>query len=172
MKIYMGYTQFEKKNTKIFLKKRKRGSTINLPLNKMDKIANKIAFMPNFIHSMDSTNVQLLIQNLLMKNEFINLFTIHDCFASTPETMRLLNFEVRKAFAMMYFDQNYIYTMHRNFLNQIISQTTIYEENEDKESIALDLQQIESSDTAKNDKLFILVGKKKVSIPKIPFNVD
>ena len=172
MKIYMGYTQFEKKNTKIFLKKRKRGCTINLPLNKMDKIANKIAFMPNFIHSMDSTNVQLLIQNLLMKNEFINLFTIHDCFASTPETMRLLNFEVRKAFAMMYFDQNYIYTMHRNFLNQIISQTTIYEENEDKESIALDLQQIESSDTAKNDKLFILVGKKKVSIPKIPFNVD
>nr|QWO71442.1 RNA polymerase [Termitomyces titanicus] len=171
MKIYMGYNQFEQKNTNVFFKKRKRGSIVNLPINKIDKLANKIAFMPNFIHSMDSANVQLLIKNLIIKNEFINLFTIHDCFASTPETMRLLNFEVRRAFAMIYFDQNYIYIMHRNFLNQIRSHTTIYEDN-GFESIPLDIAQIEKTDTAKNENLFILVDKKRMNIPKIPFNVD
>nr|QWO71439.1 RNA polymerase [Termitomyces sp. DKA64] len=172
MKIYMGYTLFVQKNATVFIKKeKKRGSTVSLPLNKINKLANKIAFLPNFIHSMDSANVQLLIKNLISENRFINLFTIHDCFASTPETMRLLNYEVRRAFTMIYFDQNYIYTMHRNFLAQIISHTTIYMDN-GKEIIPLDLTQIDKIDYTKTANLFILLNNKRVYIPELPFNVD
>jgi DNA-directed RNA polymerase len=95
----------------------------------MDSMSNKIAFMPNFIHSMDSTNIQILIQNYKSKKEEdINLLTIHDCFATTPNYMKELNKEVRLAFLMIYFQGDYIRSVHEHFLNKIYKNTNkIYE---------------------------------------------
>jgi hypothetical protein len=81
---------------------------------------------------MDSANIQLLVRNLKnkYKNKNINLYTIHDCFASTPDFMSILNNEVKIAFIQLYFDSNYIETMHNSFLKQIESFTTIFKECE------------------------------------------
>jgi DNA-directed RNA polymerase len=38
--------------------------TISMPTNEIDKLKMSRSFMPNFIHSLDATNVHLLIKNL------------------------------------------------------------------------------------------------------------
>lgn len=83
----------------------------------LDTIAINSAFMPNLIHSLDSANFHILVNNNnLIKDKInINLFTIHDCFASSPETLDIINIEVRKAFSMMYFNQDYLLKLHESF---------------------------------------------------------
>jgi len=61
MKVRMGYKKRESKPIKSLFSKLRLGS-VSLPLTKMDHISNQISFMPNFIHSMDATNIQLLIK--------------------------------------------------------------------------------------------------------------
>jgi DNA-directed RNA polymerase len=90
--------------------------------------------MPNFIHSMDATNIQLLVNNLIDKypnnniNSNINLYTIHDCFATTHNFMNIINYEVKLAFIKIYFYSDYFDYLHNNFINQIRSYTDIYSE--------------------------------------------
>nr|QWO71435.1 RNA polymerase [Termitomyces sp. DKA64] len=168
MTIQMAYNEFKRKRGKNLFNPKKSNS-VSLPLKKMDKLANKIAFMPNFIHSMDSTNIQLLIKNLLEKKQFINLFTIHDCFATTPDNMKLLNYEVRKAFAMMYFDMNYIKNLHIDFLKQISLITQIYQMDTEGNRFPAD---IENNITLPQN-LFVIInnnGKEVIkNIPDFPF---
>jgi DNA-directed RNA polymerase len=90
---------------------------------------------PNLIHSLDAANIHILIQKILKnknicdmnKEKYINLYTIHDCFASTADTMNIIERLVRESFAELYFaDKTYINIMHENFLIQIKSYTNIF----------------------------------------------
>jgi DNA-directed RNA polymerase len=79
---------------------------ITLPSKKLDKLSIKRSLMPNLIHSLDATNIQLLI-NKLNKDQLI--YTIHDCFASLPNKMINLEEKVKEAFLEIYFtDKNYV----------------------------------------------------------------
>lgn len=109
---------------------------------------------------MDSANIHLLIENLIAENHNINLFTIHDCFASTPNTMKLLNIEVRKAFSMMYFDLDYIKSMHEDFIVQINNYKNIYRESPDDKNKPLPFLRSDFDKLNVNEKLFILNNKK------------
>nr|QWO71438.1 RNA polymerase [Termitomyces sp. T123] len=168
MTIKMAYTELKRKRGKNLFNPKKSNS-VSLPLKKMDKLANKIAFMPNFIHSMDSTNIQLLIKILRENKQNINLFTIHDCFATTPDTMKLLNSEVRKAFAMMYFDLNYIKNLHLDFLKQISLITQIYQKDTEGNRFHYDIR----DNFSLNKNLFFIInnnGKEVIkNIPDFPF---
>ncbi|KAJ1548041.1 hypothetical protein HK096_006527 [Nowakowskiella sp. JEL0078] len=53
------------------------------------------AFSPNFVHSMDASNIYLLVNRL---KEDMPLYTIHDCFASSVDKIELINKEVKEAF--------------------------------------------------------------------------
>ena len=55
--------------------------------------------MPNFIHSLDASNVHLLIKDLY-ETDRILVYTIHDCFASTPNNIELLEGKVKRAFTL------------------------------------------------------------------------
>ena len=55
-----------------------------------------------------------------IKYEF-PLFTIHDCFATTPNNMEQLNQLVKASFSEIYFGKNYLIKMHNSFLDQIKS---------------------------------------------------
>jgi hypothetical protein len=48
--------------------------------------------MPNLIHSLDACNIHLLVNELLEgnKNRILPLYTIQDCFASTPNKIFIL----------------------------------------------------------------------------------
>ena len=64
--------------------------------------------MPNFIHSMDASNIHLLIDLLIYDKYYIQLYTIHDCFASTINNMKYIEKYVKLAFIKLYFEKNYL----------------------------------------------------------------
>jgi len=135
MKISQSYRIFEPYKTKSLYSNIKYNKiTISLPTTNLDLKKNKQAFMPNFIHSMDAANIQLLVNNLIEKypnfniKSNINLYTIHDCFATTPNFMDIINYEVKLAFIKIYFYSNYFDYLHNNFIDQIKSYTDIYSE--------------------------------------------
>jgi DNA-directed RNA polymerase len=75
--------------------------------------------MPNFIHSLDASNVHILLYNLAI-NYTIPVYTVHDCFASTPNKMELLEKEVKEAFIDIYFkDEGFLIKTHNRIITQI-----------------------------------------------------
>ena len=93
--------------------------TIAVPTDKIDKVKILRSFMPNFIHSLDASNVHLLI-NYLSKEDNISFYTIHDCFASTPNKIGILEKTVKRAFIDIYFkDEGYLLKTHKNFIKEI-----------------------------------------------------
>jgi hypothetical protein len=88
----------------------------------------KRSFMPNFIHSLDAANVHLLLDNISKIN--VPIYTIHDCFATTPNNMLTLETLVKKAFIDIYFkDEGYLFKIHKYFVENIISATDFYFED-------------------------------------------
>ena len=86
----------------------------------------------------------------------IPLYTIHDCFATTPNNMELIKNNVTLLFSEMYFSTPYLKILHISLLKQILSYEDIF--GYPLEIIRKDLQ---SKD--KNDKL-IIKDFKKVNI--------
>lgn len=81
--------------------------------------------MPNFIHSLDAANVHLLLLNISETN--LPVYTIHDCFASTPNNMFILEKYVKEAFIEIYFkDDGYLSKLHKHFKEEIISATDTF----------------------------------------------
>ena len=172
MVVKMKYITFESKPVKSMFTKIRKGS-VNLPLpgKRMDIISNKIAFMPNFIHSMDSTNIQILIKNYIDENnDKMNLFTIHDCFATTPNFMSQLNKDIRLAFIMIYFENDYIKSVHENFLKQIYNVTKkfyIKKNNKTEQVKIIDINKISIY-----EEYIIILNKKEYTIPSFPYKLD
>ena len=87
--------------------------------------------MPNFIHSLDASNIHLLISNInkyYTNQPNINLYTIHDCFATDYKNMYIIEILVRISFIELYFNEDYLNTLNLDFIKQIGSCTTIYKE--------------------------------------------
>jgi DNA-directed RNA polymerase len=80
--------------------------------------------MANFIHSLDAANIHLLV-NIIKRerglNKRLNLYTIHDCFASTNNEMTLVEKYVKSAFALLYFKKSYLNELHNSLIAQIKS---------------------------------------------------
>lgn len=94
--------------------------SITVPTGFLNHEQIKTGFMPNFIHSLDASNIHILIKHILtLKLEQTNLYTIHDCFASDYKTIAFIELLVKKSFSDMYFNENYLQIIHKNFLNQI-----------------------------------------------------
>jgi len=93
--------------------------TISIPTNKINKVKMLRSFMPNFIHSLDASNVHLLLHKLI-KNEQIPVYTVHDCFASTANNMSILEHNVKKAFIDIYFsEEGFLLKSHNRIISQI-----------------------------------------------------
>jgi len=70
------------------------------------------AIVPNLVHSMDSANISILVNNIIKNNydynlpeniknidkNYINLLTIHDCFATNANDVEFMLFHVKLAF--------------------------------------------------------------------------
>jgi DNA-directed RNA polymerase len=100
-----------------------RPVTITLPTNKLNLKQIHSSLMPNLIHSLDASNIHLLCEHI--KNKNIELYTIHDCFATTANNMENIENEIKISFIEIYFkDKNYLEKMHENILDQIRSYKT------------------------------------------------
>jgi len=95
---------------------------------------------------------------LLKKN--IPLYTIHDCFATTPNNMKLIKENVTRLFSDMYFSIPYIKIIHISLLKLLLSKEEIFR-------YPIEFIREESSSNEKNDKLIIKDFKKvKVVLSK------
>ena len=96
-------------------------------------------------------DVDLIKIGAFKKN--IPLYTIHDCFATTPNNMELIKNYVTLLFSKMYFSTPYIRILHLSLLEQIMSSDDIY-------GYPLEFIRAETSSNEKNDKLIIKDFKK------------
>jgi DNA-directed RNA polymerase len=109
--------------------------------------------MPNLIHSLDASNIQLFINKV---EKPIPFYTIHDCFASLPNNMKYLEFKVKEAFIEIYFkDINYVVMLHQQLINQIKSAAVVCTDSSGQEYITI------LSDKKKNE-------VKRMIIPQLP----
>lgn len=161
MKINSTVIKFNSIKTKSTILKNRNPITISIPTDKADKVSTINGVSPNLIHSLDAANIHILIQKILKnknicdmnKEKYINLYTIHDCFASTADTMNIIERLVRESFAELYFaDKTYINIMHENFLIQIKSYTNIFTDEI-------------------TGKLYIIINDNKWEIPEIPKSI-
>lgn|ERR1700727_517344 len=139
--------EFKAVETKSQILKSSKPITIRLPINKkLDKSKIHTAFMPNLIHSLDASNIHLLIPKLTDQP----LYTIHDCFATDANNMQNLELFIKEAFIEIYFrDGNYLIGMHNNLVRQILDHAEKYYINDKGENI-------------------VLIDKKEMKIPNLP----
>lgn len=98
--------------------------TIRIPTNIIDSKKQKLAIMPNIIHSLDASMVISIINNY---NSY-NFFSIHDCFATTANNIGFLNYIIRIAFIELYANEPYINKLHNFIINYIKQNNYIIEE--------------------------------------------
>ena len=131
LKINLSARNFVSVRTKTKLFKAAKPITISIPGEGYDYKAIQRGFIANFIHSLDAANIHILIKMLKDLNlDNIPLYTIHDCFATTPNNMSILNKVVLSAFVKLYFDSNYIENLNNNIIAQICSYGYEIEEKE------------------------------------------
>lgn len=130
MSVSISDRKFTKKKIQNTIFKNKKPISILIPTEAIDYIKIKKGLMPNFIHSLDASNIHILIHyiNKLDFKKHINLYTIHDCFASDYRTIALIELLVKKSFSDMYFTNNYLDLVHQNFISQIENEYDIIDE--------------------------------------------
>jgi hypothetical protein len=129
----------------------KKPITITIPTNRIDRNKMLRSFMPNFIHSLDACNVHLLLYSLIKNNKNVPVYTIHDCFASSPNHLSLLELKVKEAFIDIYFkNKGYLLKTHEEIIKQINQVHDIYEIDG---KLFIDMSQVLSKNNDKNIEL-------------------
>lgn len=132
MSVSMSSIQMKSQRMKQNLIKKSKPISILIPTEQIDYKKIKLGLMPNFIHSLDASNIHVLINNILkLKLENINLYTIHDCFASDYNNIAIIELLVKHSFIELYFKKDYLTEIHNSFLKQISGYTEIHEELSD-----------------------------------------
>ena len=90
---------------------------LKLPTDKIDKKRQRNGLMPNIIHSFDASNLVKTVEGLKTQN--IEIFTIHDCFASHAATVSKVQHEVKIGFISLYVNNNRLAKMHENWLSAL-----------------------------------------------------
>lgn len=76
--------------------------------------------MPN-LHYLDATSIALLHMNLSKEN-ITNLYTIHDCFATTADNVKILIDMLKGVYISIYSQDGYIASMVKH-IKQTIENT-------------------------------------------------
>lgn len=132
MKVSVNSLKMNQKKVRTNMLKSSKPITILVPTDSLDYSSIKTGLMPNFIHSLDASNIHMLI-NLIIQLQIknMNLYTIHDCFATDYKNIALLEILIKKSFTDIYFNKKYLDFIHECFLKQIESMNTIFTENKD-----------------------------------------
>ena len=126
VKIKYGNMKFESIKTKATLMGSYKPVTLSIPTAKklLDKVKIRRSFSPNFIHSLYASLVHLffifLYDESIVNKNFMPAFTVHDCFATTPNNIDKMVEIVKQAFILIYFkDKGYLIKFHEHILNEL-----------------------------------------------------
>jgi DNA-dependent RNA polymerase len=98
---------------------RRKSYVIQKTISKVNKRKQKQGTIANLIHSMDASNISLLVNNFIKNNKNINLATVHDCFLTDSNNIEMLHFHVRLAFLRIYQNHDFIESFHNNLINYL-----------------------------------------------------
>jgi len=96
------------KRRKITLSQYELGIDGKWTLNKTKQVNS---FIPNFIHSMDASNIILLIKKV--NNLNFDIVTIHDCFGVHANNAEILSYMVKESFISIYINKDTIEKFHK-----------------------------------------------------------
>jgi len=137
------------KQLKNSLLKNSKPITVAIPTEQYDYAAIERGLMANLIHSLDSSNIHMLVKKIIDDKLELNLYTIHDCFASTSGEMAIIEKLIREVFANIYFSKDYVSRLDSIITAQIKEDENVYQ---------------------KGDKFFFKNNSKPIEldIPKLP----
>lgn len=78
--------KFKTKKVKASVLNTSKMATIKLTTDSLDVLSTKRSFMSNFIHSLDASNVHLLL-NSYRRSIFLGIQVFHYCFSSSANNM-------------------------------------------------------------------------------------
>jgi DNA-directed RNA polymerase len=89
--------------------------------NKYKRRKQKIAFLPNLIHSLDAAALSLLVYYYFEDKSFNvkNIYTIHDCFAVTANNVSNLVYILNHVYQKIYTEKTYLKQFDENMINHI-----------------------------------------------------
>jgi len=102
------------------------------------------AFMPNLIHSLDSSSLTILL-NKYFNNTLLdvkNIYTIHDCFAMPMNHVEFIIDSLRKVYVSIYSEPSYLKRLNKGILDHIYIHYGEYEYIEEKNIIIVKINGI------------------------------
>lgn len=135
------YVVFYSRKINHYLYKGAKAVTIRIPTTDINVRKQKQGIMPNLIHSLDGAVIAIMVSKIDPYDK-INLFTIHDCFATTANHVSIMNELVREAFLEIYSDNDYLNKLH-NFLVLYISNNYPVIDQDSKKVVLLDSNKLE-----------------------------
>jgi hypothetical protein len=126
---YAKYTKYDittkvyGKRSKIVLRKAVINKNGEVSMNCVKQINS---FIPNFIHSMDGSNIVLLLNNIKKKYSF-DVITIHDCFGVQANYCEILSQLVKESFILIYGDKKCIENFHNHIIENIKAVYKVYD---------------------------------------------
>lgn len=114
------YIKFDKKNIKTNILGRPKTITLKVPLiDKLDLKKQNQGIVPNLIHSLDASNISILVNKMIEDNHYINLLTIHDCFSTNANHIEDLAYRIKLAFLVIYGNRDYLDKFHEYILEYL-----------------------------------------------------
>lgn len=75
--------------------------------------------MPNLVHSLDAASLSLMVNMYYSDNKCLNLFSIHDCFAVTPNNVKRLIKFIKLVYIKIYSEDSYLTKFDTGIINSI-----------------------------------------------------
>lgn len=111
------YVDFDKNDIKTNILGRSKTITLRKPLkDKVNLRKQNQGIVPNLIHSLDASNISILVNKMIEDNHYINLLTIHDCFATNANHIEGLTYRIKLAFLVIYGNKDYLTNFHEYIL--------------------------------------------------------
>lgn len=115
------YVQFDVETVTTSIVGRKKSISLKKPKVTLDLRKQNHGIIPNLIHSLDASNISILVNKLIEDNKNINILTIHDCFATNARHTEDLMYRVKLAFLAIYGDNEYLINFHEYILEFMIN---------------------------------------------------
>ena len=108
---YNKFTKYEQ--TAYYAGKRRKIILRKAEEETISRQKQKQAFIPNFVHSMDSSNIVLLLNTIEKEGRNIVFASIHDCFATHANDTAWLAWYVKHSFIKIYSDSEFLLRFHK-----------------------------------------------------------
>jgi DNA-directed RNA polymerase, mitochondrial len=100
------------------------GKRKSITINKIDKNTINLqkqnsGIVPNLVHSLDASNIALLIKKWDTNLKDIDILTIHDCFGCQGNNVQIMLLEIKLAFLSIYGNGKFISSYHKFILEYV-----------------------------------------------------